>query len=141
LGGMARGLLGRSSPINMRQARKEALREADVVILGGGVADFRLGYGRVFSSKSKVIAVNRSKEQLYKNAKVFWNPSLAIQADSAQFFVELANGLSGFKVDEEWVSTLRAREDEKEKNAKQMALNVPEEHLNPLKVLSLLFII
>ena len=135
MGGMARGLLGRSSPINMKQSRKEALREADVVILGGGVADFRLSYGRVFSKKSKVIAINRSKEQLYKNAKMFWNPELAIQADSAQFFVQLSQSLANFKVDPDWISTLRAREDEKEKNARKMAENVPEEHLNPLKVI------
>ena len=132
---MARGLLGRNSPINMKQARREALQDADVVILGGGVADFRLGYGKVFSKKSKIIAVNRSKEQLYKNAKLFWNPELAIQADSAQFFVELANSLRGLNVDPEWINTLRAREDEKEKSAKEMALKVPDEHLNPLKVL------
>jgi hypothetical protein len=32
----------------------------------GAVADFRLSYGRTFSRKSKIIAVNRSKEQLLK---------------------------------------------------------------------------
>ncbi|CAG2120202.1 unnamed protein product, partial [Medioppia subpectinata] len=135
LGGMSRGLLGKASPINMKQARREALRDADVVILGGGVADFRLGYGRTFSKKSKVIAVNRSKEQLCKNAKLFWNPALAVQADSAQFFVELAQSLGTLKVDPQWVSTLRERETEKEKNARSQAQNIPDEHLNPLKVL------
>lgn len=136
---MARGLLGRSSPINMKQARKDALKEADLVILGGGVADFRLSYGRVFSKKSKVIAVNRSKEQLYKNAKLFWNPALALQADAAQFFVDLSTTLKGFKVDPDWIKTLRAREDEKESSARKMAENVPEEHLNPLRVNTISF--
>ena len=32
----------------------------------GAVCDFRLGYGRSLSRKSKIIAVNRNKEQLNK---------------------------------------------------------------------------
>ena len=53
------GLLGKASPIQMRQERKDALRDADVVILAGAVCDFRLSYGRVLSRRSKIIAVNR----------------------------------------------------------------------------------
>ncbi|XP_017476855.1 PREDICTED: acetolactate synthase-like protein [Rhagoletis zephyria] len=139
LGGMSRGLLGRNSPINMRQARREALRDADLVILGGSVADFRLSYGRVFSKKSKIIAINRSREQLYKNAGVFWQPSVAVQGDPAKFFVEVANKLKGtFKVDADWVKTLRDRDTEKESKATQMANQPTDRHLNPLKVLQTL---
>lgn len=64
LGGMARGLLGKNSPIQFRHCRKDALKEADVVILAGTVCDFRLGYGKVLSRKSKIISVNRDKTQL-----------------------------------------------------------------------------
>ena len=63
---MARGLLGQDSPLHIRQKRREALKDADVVILAGSVCDFRLGYGKVLSRRSKVIAVNRNYEQLYK---------------------------------------------------------------------------
>ena len=66
LGGMARGLLGKDSEIQFKHCRKDALKEADVVILAGTVADFRLGYGKVLSKKSKIISINRSKEQLTK---------------------------------------------------------------------------
>lgn len=132
---MARGLLGYKSPINMRQARREALKECDLVILGGSVADFRLQYGRVFSKKSKVIAINRSKEQLYKNAKMFWNPELAVQADSAKFIVDLAEKLKGtFKVDSDWLQKLQERDNEKEQSALNMASQVPEQYLNPIDV-------
>lgn len=81
---MSRGLLGPQSEIQMRQNRKEALKEADVVILAGRdvmhygqlsmvlgtVCDFRLSYGRVLSSKSKVIAINRNRSQLTKVSKM-----------------------------------------------------------------------
>lgn len=33
--GMCRGLLGKESPVQLRQNRKDALKEADVVILAG----------------------------------------------------------------------------------------------------------
>src|SRR5262249_27326309 len=45
LSGMARGLLGPEHPLQMRHRRKEALREADLVILAGAPNDFRLDYG------------------------------------------------------------------------------------------------
>lgn len=37
LGGMARGMLGKNSPFQFRQCRKDALKEADLVILAGTV--------------------------------------------------------------------------------------------------------
>lgn len=37
LGGMARGLLGKESPLQMRQNRRDALKDADLTILAGRV--------------------------------------------------------------------------------------------------------
>ncbi len=71
LGGMSRGLLGRKSNIQFRHCRKDALKQADVVILAGTVCDFRLGYGKVFSKQSKIISINRNKSQLYKVSRIF----------------------------------------------------------------------
>lgn len=96
---MARGLLGRYSPIQARQKRGEALKEADVVIMAGAVADFRLGYGRVLNRRSKIITVNRSKEQLYKNSDMFWKPTIAVEGDVASFIVQISQGLKGYKCD------------------------------------------
>eukprot|EP00118_Oscarella_pearsei_P010547 m.65400 g.65400 ORF g.65400 m.65400 type:complete len:158 (+) comp35317_c0_seq3:948-1421(+) len=79
LAGMARGLLGAKSPLHIRQKRKEALKEADVVILAGVSCDFRLEYGRALSRKSKVIAVNRDYDQLTKNSPSFWKATVSIQ--------------------------------------------------------------
>lgn len=47
LGGMARGLLGRNSDLHIRQRRRDALKEADLVILAGMVND----------SKEKILAI------------------------------------------------------------------------------------
>ena len=35
LGGMSRGMLGKDSPIHIRQNRRDALKEADLVVLAG----------------------------------------------------------------------------------------------------------
>ncbi|KAI5085996.1 acetolactate synthase-like protein isoform X1, partial [Silurus meridionalis] len=79
LGGMSRGMLGKNSPLHIRQNRREALKEADLVLLAGTVCDFRLSYGRVLNRRSKIIAVNRDKTQLLKNSDLFWKPTVAIQ--------------------------------------------------------------
>ncbi|XP_052067648.1 2-hydroxyacyl-CoA lyase 2-like [Mytilus californianus] len=135
LGGMARGLLGQYSPIQPRQKRGEALKEADVVILAGAVADFRLSYGRTFSRKSKIIAVNRNKEQLLKNSDMFWKPTIAIEGDVASFITELADGLKGFKCDQEWIQKLKDKDNDKENVNREKSKEKTEKHLNPLKVL------
>ena len=59
LSGMARGLLGRDHPLQLRHQRRQALGEADCVLLIGTPCDFRLDYGRQLHS-SAVIAANRS---------------------------------------------------------------------------------
>lgn len=57
----------RSHRLHIRQNRRAALREADVVIMAGTVCDFRLDYGRSLSRKSKIIAVNRDPLAVSKN--------------------------------------------------------------------------
>lgn len=134
LGGMARGLLGRKSPIQMRQKRGDCLKEADVIVLAGAVADFRLSYGRSLNKKAKIIAVNRDKKQLTKNSDMFWKATVSIQADVGTFLKDLSVSLTDYQVDKEWMDKLSARDDAKEKANAEMAETVPEQHLNPLKV-------
>uniref|UniRef100_A0A674GHF7 2-hydroxyacyl-CoA lyase 2 n=1 Tax=Taeniopygia guttata TaxID=59729 RepID=A0A674GHF7_TAEGU len=81
LGGAARGLLPPDSPLLFRHNRRRALREADLVLLAGAVCDFRLSYGRLFGRGAAVVAVNRDREQLLRNADVFWKPRLAVQGE------------------------------------------------------------
>ncbi|XP_015269612.1 PREDICTED: acetolactate synthase-like protein [Gekko japonicus] len=135
LGGMARGMLGKDSPLHIRQNRKEALREADVVILAGTVCDFRLSFGRVLSRRSKVIAVNRDRAQLLKNARLFWKPHLAIQGDAGSFLVELSKGLKGYSCPQEWPQSLKETDRVKEKINSDKAEEPVERYLNPLKLL------
>lgn len=118
---MARGLLGRNNRIHIRQRRRDALSEADVVLLIGTVCDFRLSYGRVLNRKSKVIAVNRNKAQLLKNSDVFWKPTLAFEADPATFVKHLYRSKPTHEDWSSWIDLLKGREIEKEKGNKLKA--------------------
>ncbi|XP_072281366.1 2-hydroxyacyl-CoA lyase 2 [Pyxicephalus adspersus] len=137
LGGMARGMLGRNSPIHIRQNRREALKEADVVILAGTVCDFRLSYGRVLNRRSKVIAVNRDKSQLLKNSDMFWKPAVAIQGDAGSFISSLTEGLKGYTCPKDWTEGLKSGDEKKEQANQEKSEEKTERHLNPLKVLHL----
>ncbi|KAG8434317.1 hypothetical protein GDO86_012628 [Hymenochirus boettgeri] len=135
LGGMARGMLGRDSQIHIRQNRREALKEADLVILAGTVCDFRLSYGQVLSRRSKIIAVNRDRSQLLKNSDMFWKPTVAVQGDAGSFIANLCEALKGYSCPSEWIEGLKAGDVNKEKANRQKAEEKTERHLNPLKVL------
>eukprot|EP00047_Mylnosiga_fluctuans_P003295 m.228436 g.228436 ORF g.228436 m.228436 type:complete len:620 (+) comp11741_c0_seq1:42-1901(+) len=137
LGGMSRGLLGKQSPIQMRQDRKDALREADVVILAGAVCDFRLSYGRVLNRKSKIIAVNRDRTAMLRNSDMFWTPTLAVAGDVGTFVMQIATALAGenYKVAPEWIAKLRERDDAKEAQNLTRAKEPMDRHMNPLQVL------
>lgn len=144
LSGMARGLLGRNHPIFIRQERKTALKEADVVLLVGAVTDFRLDYGRTLSRKSKVIAINRGKEALSMNQGLFWSAHRSIVADPGSFVLQLASALDASNAQRfsEWAGTLKAREVEKEQGNDKKAADPAYGHddktgqqlVNPLRL-------
>ncbi|KAK6014844.1 thiamine pyrophosphate enzyme, TPP binding domain protein, partial [Ostertagia ostertagi] len=139
LGGMARGLLGKENHLQMRQNRKDALRDADLTILAGTVCDFRLSYGRVLSKKSKIVCINRNRSQLTKNEKAFWNADVSVQADVASTLVQIASHIekTGYKVPSDWIDELRRREDEKEaKNASKATEELAHGFINPLNFLA-----
>ncbi|MCB0052670.1 MAG: thiamine pyrophosphate-binding protein, partial [Caldilinea sp.] len=77
LSGMARGLLGRDHPSQMRHKRRDALREADFVLLAGVPCDFRLDYGNHIRRSAVYVSANRSRADLTKNRK----PSIGLLAD------------------------------------------------------------
>lgn len=112
LSGMARGLLGRNEVVQFRHHRKEALREADLVILAGVPCDFRLEYGRHISSKAQVISINRSKVDLTKNR----TPLLAVLGDPLRFLTYLASQMPDTASSrwEAWKKTLQQREQSRE---------------------------
>ena len=99
LSGMARGLLGRDT-LHLRHKRSKALREADVIILAGVPADFRLGYGRTIPRQATYISINRSEEDLTKNRR----PDIGVLADPGAFLRTLAENWQPDGSREAWQS-------------------------------------
>ncbi|XP_030792797.1 acetolactate synthase-like protein isoform X2 [Rhinopithecus roxellana] len=137
LGGMARGLLGRNHPLHIRENRSAALKKADVIVLAGTVCDFRLSYGRVLSHSSKIIIVNRNREDMLLNSDVFWKPQEAVQGDVGSFVLKLVEGLQGQTWAPDWVEELREADRQKEQTFREKAAMPVAQHLNPVRVLQL----
>ena len=89
LSGMARGLLGADHPLQARHRRRDSLREADLVLLVGVPADFRLDYGNHIPRRACVISANRSSTDLRKNRR----PDVAILGDAALALTGIAEAL------------------------------------------------
>jgi len=134
LTGMARGLMGRRHPLVMRHQRRQALQEADLVLMAGMPCDFRLDYGRAISRRAAVIGINRSRRDLRLNR----TPRLAAAADPGRFLQALAEqGPFPAERWQPWHATLRAREEEREAAIRAQA-EVPVDGINPLLFLKTL---
>jgi thiamine pyrophosphate-dependent acetolactate synthase large subunit-like protein len=128
LSGMARGLLGRDHPLQLRHQRREALREADCVILAGVPCDFRLDYGKHVRRSASLIAANRSPRDARLNRK----PDLAAIGDAGLFLQDLAHATPrpGARWDA-WLAQLHARDAEREQEIGRQGA-VAGEHVNPI---------
>jgi len=137
LAGGARGLLGPGHPLQLRHRRKEALREADLVLLAGIPNDFRLDYGRHVGRGARLVMVNRDADALRQNRR----PQLAVHADPGRFLRALpalaaraAVGSAGSQGRwAGWIAALRTRDDAREQEiAEQAAAPVSGGLVNPL---------
>ena len=127
LSGMARGLLGRDHPLQMRHARRNALRESDCVILAGVPCDFRLDYGRHVRRSATLVAANRSAKEARMNRR----PNIAAIGDAGLFLQRLAAKSQSGTRWQSWVDALRKRDLEREADIDTQAA-ARGEFVNPL---------
>jgi acetolactate synthase-1/2/3 large subunit len=112
LSGMARGLLGPKHPLQLRHRRKEALREADLVVLAGTPCDFRLDYGRQFGRATLLVSANRSAGALRRNRR----PAVAAAAAPDLFLRGLAAAAGQRQPRfEAWLGALRERDEQRDR--------------------------
>ncbi len=131
LSGMARGLLGRQHPLQLRHKRREALKEADCVILAGVPCDFRLDYGNHIRRSATLIATNRSRKEARLNRK----PDIAAIGDAGLFLSQLAGEAhSPASRWEDWIAGLHARDAAREAVIAEQA-KAEGEFVNPIALL------
>lgn len=111
LGGMARGLLGRQDPLQLRHHRGKALKEADLVVIAGFPFDFRLGYGQSISRKAELVSVNLDRAALRKNRR----PERAIHGHPGHFLVHVAERAKATTHAHSWLASLRDRDDARDR--------------------------
>jgi acetolactate synthase-1/2/3 large subunit len=132
LSGMARGLLGRDHPLQMRHERRKALRESDCVVLAGVPCDFRLDYGKHVKPNATLIAANRSA----KEARLNRRPTVAAIGDAGLFIEQLAERTGADAVRRsDWIAALRERDQARETGIDALArgsADPPSEHVNPV---------
>jgi len=132
LSGMARGLMGKTHPLQLRHKRAIALKESDLIILVGVPFDFRLNYGQ--GLRSKIISINLDKTDLYKNR----TPDLPIFAEPSDFLIRLAKKIGESKSNlnySSWLAALRKRDQQRDEEVIKLAEDPTDKFLNPLKVL------
>jgi acetolactate synthase-1/2/3 large subunit len=113
--GLGRGSLPPDNPYFFSMTRKEALKQADVVIIFGTPLDFRLGYGREshFNPSAAIIQVDLDGGEIGRNRPI----DVGIVGDTGivmQQLTELATseGFSAAMV-KPWLDAMRERERQK----------------------------
>ncbi|HWK83621.1 MAG TPA: thiamine pyrophosphate-binding protein [Caldimonas sp.] len=127
LSGMARGLLGRDAALQMRHARRQALRESDCVLLAGVPCDFRLDYGRHVRRAATLIAANRSTRDARLNRKA----TIEAIGDAGSFIVALADRVGEGAQRPEWIAALDQRDAAREAEIDAQGERAGE-HVNPV---------
>lgn len=133
----SRGLISIDHENYMSAVRARAMAECDLIVTLGAQLDFELGYGStaLFAAKPKLVRIGRSSDELHETRRA----DVAIRGDVAQCLKALMTaGVRSKSLDEDWFSTLRAANNEKqnalaEKCAIQPTVNG---RLHPLRLLS-----
>ncbi len=101
----------------MRHARRNALREADCVLLAGVPCDFRLDYGRHVRRSATLIAANRSA----KDARLNRRPTITALGDAGLTLEALAQRVGEGARRTDWIAQLRARDETREQEIDSQA--------------------
>ncbi len=107
MNGMARGVVPADHPLAFSRARGKALGEADVALVVGVPMDFRLGFGGVFGSQTRLIVADRVEPGRKHPRPV----QAELYGDLTSTLSALAHGSAGGGADHRnWIDELRTAE-------------------------------
>ncbi len=117
LNGMGRGCLPPDHPCFFQHSRKEALAEADVVLVVGTPLDFRVGYGTepTFARGARVIQVDIDPAEIGRNRPI----DVGIVGDARSVLAQLESGARPAQGAAAWRE--RLRESERQRAERQAA--------------------
>ena len=109
LNGAGRGCLPADHPHFFSHTRKDALAEADAVLIAGTPLDFRLGYGAGIGAETRIVQIDNDPSEIGRNR----GPDVGIIGDSRSVLQQLTAALPDGKRNQPWIAHLRQRELEK----------------------------
>ena len=111
LNGMGRGCLPPDHPSFLQLSRKEALAQADVVVVVGTPLDFRVGYGTepTFAPGARVVQVDADAAEIGRNRPI----EVGIVGDARSVLEQLEAAVRLGPAAAEWLTFLRDREAER----------------------------
>ena len=133
LNGAGRGSLPAGHPHFFSHSRKDALAEADVVLIVGTPLDFRLGYGAGIAEPAKIVQVDGDAAEIGRNRAV----DVGIVGDSRSVLEQLAAASSARRNPRPWLRSLREQEQAKAERqaAYERSDQVPIHHFRLAKEL------
>ncbi|GAY07174.1 thiamine pyrophosphate-binding protein [Pseudonocardia sp. N23] len=135
LSGTARGLLGADHPLQARHKRRDSLKAADLVVLAGVPADFRLDYGNHVRRGATLLSANRSSADLRRNRR----PDVAILGDAALALAGVAAALPALDAGRsgrwpEWLDVVRERDAAREADIAEQGEAPADDGVNPVRM-------
>lgn len=109
LNGAARGSLPPEHPCFFQHTRKDALAEADWVVVVGTPLDFRLGYGDAFREDARLIQIDVDPTEIGRNRSV----EIGLSGDARVVLEQILAVLPKVPDRSDFLQALRAREKEK----------------------------
>src|SRR5919201_1331077 len=106
LNGAGRGALPSDHPHFFMHTRKDALAEADVIVVIGTPLDFRLGYGAGFCETAKIVQVDLDASEIGRNRAV----DVGIVGDSRSVLAQLEAAMPAQRRRGNWLSSVREQE-------------------------------
>ncbi len=106
LNGAARGCLPADCPFFFRRSRRQALSQADVILVIGTPFDFRLAYGQRLAPTARIIQVDLDYGELGHNRDV----DIGIVGDAGAVLEQLASALPPGGNSRDWLGQLRQLE-------------------------------
>jgi acetolactate synthase-1/2/3 large subunit len=128
LNGAGRGCLPAGHPHFFSNTRKEALAEADLVLIAGTPLDFRLGYGAGIGASATLVQIDSDAQEIGRNRAV----EVGIVGDSRSVLQQLTAGVpaGAAKRRTTRLAELRSRESERARTqaAFEQSDQVPVHH-------------
>ena len=130
LNAMGRGSINQDHPLFFSRTRRNALGQADAIVVIGTPMDFRLSYGKRFNPEARTVQVDTDPQELARNRDI----DVPIEGDAKATLEMLIGELEGVNHDhKEWITGLREAEN-KTRGQMEEWMNSDRVPIHPLRL-------